>query len=136
LHQTLANAYIEFKGILNTRIPEDQPPAPALAKIQAHIEWLSKFHVDLDDYIYLMLLVNKTLGYAQMQTSIQVMSQEMVNTALASTPASKKPKPLDYVKTLEATWEQYHLHSGNRCRTENANHITMVKNKEKDPQFN
>jgi hypothetical protein len=62
--QTLANAYVEFKGILNTRIPDDQNPTAALAKIQAHVERLSDFHVDLDDYIYLMLLVNKTPGYA------------------------------------------------------------------------
>jgi hypothetical protein len=62
--QTLANAYVEFKGILDTKIPEDQSSAAALAKIQAHIEQLSNFHVNLDDYIYLMLLVNKTLGYA------------------------------------------------------------------------
>jgi hypothetical protein len=100
--QTLANAYIELKSILDTRILEDQPPAASLAKIQAHVEWLKEFHVDLDDYIYLILLVNKTLGYAQTQASIQVISQKMVNTALASTPASKKSKPLDYAKTLEA----------------------------------
>jgi hypothetical protein len=134
--QTLANAYVEFKGILDTRLPEDQSPASALAKIQAHVERLSEFHVDLDDYIYLMLLVNKTPGYAQTQASIQVMSQEMVNTALASTPDAKKPKPLDYVKTLEAAWEQRRLRSGNGRRTENANRITAVKNKGKDPQFN
>jgi hypothetical protein len=72
--QTLANAYIKFKGILDTRIPEDQSPGPALAKIQAHVERLSTFHVDLDDYIYLMLLVNKTPGYTQTQASILVMS--------------------------------------------------------------
>jgi hypothetical protein len=135
--QTLANAYVEFKGILDTRLPEDQSPANALAKIQAHIEQLSEFHVDLNEYIYLMLLVNKTPGYAQTQASIQVMSQEMVNTTLASTPASKKPKPLDYAKTLEAAWEQRRLRgSGNGRRTENANRITAVKNKGKDPQFN
>jgi hypothetical protein len=102
LHQTLANAYVKFKGILDMRLLEDQSPANALAKIQVHIEWLSEFHVVLDNYIYLMLLVNKTPGYAQMQASIQVMSQEMVDTSLAMTLASKKPKPLDYAKTLEA----------------------------------
>jgi hypothetical protein len=62
--QTLANVYVEFKGILDTRIPEDQSLTAALAKIQAHIKQLSDFHVNLDNYIYLMLLVNKTLGYA------------------------------------------------------------------------
>jgi hypothetical protein len=135
--QTLANAYVKFKGILDTRLPKDQSPANALAKIQAHIERLSEFHVNLDNYIYLMLLVNKTPGYVQTQASIQVMSQEMVDTTLATTPASKKPKPLDYAKTLEAAWEQRRLRgSGNGRRTENANHITAVKNKGKDPQFN
>jgi hypothetical protein len=136
LRQTLANAYVEFKGILDTRIPEDQSPAPALAKIQAHLERLAEFHVKLDDYIYLMLMVNKTPGYAQTQASILVMSQEMVDTSLSSTPDSKKPKPLEYAKTLEASWEQRRLRSGNGRRTENANRITTVKNKGKDPQFN
>jgi hypothetical protein len=134
--QTLANAYIEFKSILNTRIPEDQSPGPALAKIQAHIERLSNFHVDLDNYIYLMLLVNKTPGYAQTQASILVMSQEIVDTTDTSISADKHPKPLDYAKTLEALWEQRRLRSSNGCRTENANRITAVKNKGKDPQFN
>jgi oligoendopeptidase F len=134
--QTLANAYVEFKGILDTRIPEDQSPSPALAKIQAHVERLSNFHVNLDNYIYLMLLVNKTPGYAQTQASILVMSQEMVDTTDTSISADKHPKPLDYAKTLEASWEQRRLRSGNGRCTENANRITAVKNKGKDPQFN
>jgi hypothetical protein len=134
--QTLANAYIEFKGILDMRIPEDQSPGPALAKIQAHVKRLINFHIELDKYIYLMLLVNKTPGYAQTQASILVMAQEMVNTINTSVPADKHPKPLDYAKTLEASWEQRRLRSGNGRRTENANRITAVKNKGKDPQFN
>jgi hypothetical protein len=134
--QTLANAYVEFKGILNTRIPEDQNPAAALAKIQAHVDCLSDFHVDLDDYIYLMLLVNKTPGYAQTQASILVMAQEMVNTTDTNVSRDKYPKPLEYAKTLEASWEQRRLRSGNGRRIKNANRITAIKNKRKDPQFN
>jgi hypothetical protein len=134
--QTLANAYVEFKGILDTRIPEDQSPGPALAKIQAHVERLINFHIELDEYIYLMLLVNKTPGYAQTQASILVMAQEMVDTTDTSVPADKHPKPLDYAKTLESSWEQRRLRSGNGRHTENANRITAVKNKGKDPQFN
>jgi hypothetical protein len=103
--QTLANAYVEFKSILNTRIPEDQNPTAALAKIQAHVNRLSNFHVDLDNYIYLMLLVNKTPGYTEMQASILVMVQEMVNTTNINVSRDKYPKPLEYAKTLEASWE-------------------------------
>jgi hypothetical protein len=83
-----------------------------------------------------MLLVNKTPGYAQTQASILVMAQEMVDTTDTSIPANKHPKPLDYAKTLEALWEQRCLCSGNGRCTENANCITAVKNKGKDPQFN
>jgi hypothetical protein len=36
--QMLANAYVEFKSILDTRILEDQNSAAALAKIQAHVD--------------------------------------------------------------------------------------------------
>jgi hypothetical protein len=131
--QTLANTYVEFKGILDTRIPEDQSPGPALAKIQAHVECLSNFHVDLDKYIYLMLLVNKTLGYTQTQASILVMNQEMVDTTDTSVSTNKHPKLLNYAKMLEASWEQCCLCSGNGRCTENANRITAVKNKGKDP---
>jgi hypothetical protein len=134
--QTLANIYVEFKGILDMRIPENQSPATTLAKIQAHIERLSNFHVDLDEYIYLMLLVNKTPGYAQTQASILVILQEMVDTLDKNVSKDKHPKPLDYAKTLEALWEQRRLRSGNGRRTENANRITAVKNKGKDSQFN
>jgi hypothetical protein len=134
--KTLANAYVEFKGILDTRILEDQAPGLALTNIQAHIEQLVNFHIELDDYIYLMLLVNKTPGYAQTQALILVMSQEMVDTTDSKVDVKKHPKPLDYAKTLEAAWEQRHLRSGNGRRTENANCITAVKNKGKDPQFN
>jgi hypothetical protein len=133
--QTLANAYVKFKGILDTRILEDQSPASTLAKIQAHIEHLSDFHVKLNNDIYLMLLVNKTSGYAQTQTSILVMAQEMVNTMDKSISKDKHSKPLEYAKTLEALWEQRRLRSSGR-RMENANRITAVKNKRKDPQFN
>jgi hypothetical protein len=83
-----------------------------------------------------MLMVNKTPGYTQTQASILVMLQEMVNTSLSSTPDSKKPKPMEYAKTLEVLWEQHCLCSGNGRCTKNANRITAVKNKGKNPQFN
>jgi hypothetical protein len=103
LRQTLANTYVKFKGILDTRIPEDQSPAATLAKIQAHIKQLSNFHIDLNEYIYLMLLVNKTPGYAQMQALILVMLQEMIDTLDKNVFKDKHPKPLEYAKTLEAS---------------------------------
>jgi hypothetical protein len=115
--QMLANTYIKFKDILDMRILEDQSLAATLTKIQAHIEHLSTFHVDLNEYIYLMLLVNKTPGYTQMQASILVMLQEIVNTINSKTPKRKFPKPLEYTKTLEASWKQRRLCSGNRCHT-------------------
>jgi hypothetical protein len=83
-----------------------------------------------------MLLVNKTPGYAQTQASILVMAQEMVDTTDTNMSRDKYPKPLEYAKTLEASWEQRRLRSGNGRRTKNANRITTVKNKGKDPQFN
>jgi hypothetical protein len=102
-HQTLANTYIEFKGILNTRILKDQSSAAALTKIQAHIEQLSNFYIDLDEYIYLMLLVNKTLRYAQTQVSILVMLQEIDDTLDKNISKDKHPKLLKYTKTLKAS---------------------------------
>jgi hypothetical protein len=60
----------------------------------------------------------------------------MVDTTNTSVSANKHPKPLDYAKTLEAAWEQHCLRSGNGRHTKNANCITAVKNKGKDPQFN
>jgi hypothetical protein len=134
--QTLANTYVKFKGILDTRIPEDQSSAPALTKIQAHIEQLSNFHIDLDEYIYLMIMVNKTLGYAQTQALILVMAQEMVDTLDKNISKDKHSKPLEYAKMLKASWKQCRLCSSNGCCTKNANRITAVKNKGKDPQFN
>jgi hypothetical protein len=83
-----------------------------------------------------MLLVNKTPGYAQTQASILVMAQEMVDTTDTNVLRDKYPKPLEYTKTLEASWEQCRLRSGNGRHTENTNCITAVKNKGKDPQFN
>jgi hypothetical protein len=100
--QTLANVYIKFKGILNIRILKDQSPAATLAKIQAYIKHLSTFHVNLDKYIYWMLLVNKTPGFAQTEASILVMLQKMVDTIDPKTLKNKFPKPLKYTKMLEA----------------------------------
>lgn len=37
---TLGTAYVEFKGLLETRIPDDMSPAAAISKIQAHIDRL------------------------------------------------------------------------------------------------
>jgi hypothetical protein len=103
--QTLANTYIEFKGILDTRILKNQSFAAALTKIQAYIKQLSNFYIDLDEYIYLMLLVNKTLGYTQMQVSILVMLQEMDDTLDKNISKDKHPKLLKYTKTLEVSWK-------------------------------
>jgi hypothetical protein len=67
--QMLANAYVEFKGILDTRIPEDQSPAITLAKIQAHIEQLSDFHINLDEYIYFSARTLTTYHYYLLKRS-------------------------------------------------------------------
>jgi hypothetical protein len=49
-----------------------------------------------------MLLINKTPGYAQMQVSILVMLQEIVDTFNKNIFKDKHPKPLEYAKILEA----------------------------------
>ena len=57
---TLGTAYTEFKVLLEMRIPEDQGPAPTIAKIKAHVEKLEWLHVEISPYIMLMLLLTKT----------------------------------------------------------------------------
>ena len=46
---TLGNAYIEFKSMLDARIPDDKSPADVLAKIQAHDDRLNEMNVGLSD---------------------------------------------------------------------------------------
>lgn len=60
---TLDNAYIKFKGIINTYISNNQALNAVTLKVAAYVEHLEGFYILVNNYIHLMLLLLKTLIY-------------------------------------------------------------------------
>ena len=55
----VAAVYIEFKGAMETRIPDNSDPTFALDKINAHFGRLAESDVDIPEHLQAMILLSK-----------------------------------------------------------------------------
>ena len=132
---TLGQAFTEFKGILETVIPDNQSPAAAVSKVKGHVERLSQLHVEVDEYIHLMLLIVKTPKYAEHVATQTMMTQTMHDTTADD--ATGNPDPDAYGRALINAWEQRKLaSSGRQQRQGDANRATGIRRAGRQPRFN
>jgi len=61
----LGQAFIEFKAAMNTSIPPNQDPAPALDKIMMHFTRLTDYDLHVPSSIQSMILLAKACHHAR-----------------------------------------------------------------------
>ena len=69
----ISSAFKEFKGIMDTQIPNDSDPSPAIDKIMAHHTRLTEMKWDLPKKVPSMMLLSK--APPSMETTVQMISQ-------------------------------------------------------------
>ena len=69
----LTHAFVEFKAIMDTTIPNGVDPSPALDKIMSHYVRLNNMDCEIPKKILSMMLLAK--APASMETIVQMFSQ-------------------------------------------------------------
>ena len=91
----ISRAFLEFRGALETRIPDQQDPRPALDKIMSHFHNLGNMGFNIPAEVKSMMVIAKAPK-----------SMESVVQLLASDGGKSKLRDLEeIVNTLHAAWE-------------------------------
>ena len=69
----ISGTFKEFKGIMDTQIPNNSNPSPAIDKIMAHHTRLTEMKWDLPKKVLSMMLLSK--APPSMETTVQMISQ-------------------------------------------------------------
>ena len=69
----ISNAFKEFKGIMDTQIPNNSDPSPAIDKMMAHHTCLTQMKWDLPKKVLTMMMLSK--APQSMEITVQMISQ-------------------------------------------------------------
>ena len=120
----ISRAYIEFKGAMDTTIPNNSDPSPSLDKMMAHFTRLRDLRFELAPKVQAMMLLSK--APASMETVVQVIFQDG---------NYEKLTPEGIIGAMMTAWEA-HNRSGNRTNNQQrANKLSAVKRDGGPPQF-
>ena len=120
----ILHAYIEFKGAMDTSIPNNSDPSPSLDKMMAHFARLRDLWFELAPKVQAMMILAKVPS--SMEALIQVIFQESDYDKLT---------PDGVVTAMMTAWEA-HSRSGNRTNNQQrANKLSVVKRDSGPPQF-
>ena len=121
----ISRAYIEFKGAMDTVIPNGQDPGPALDKMLAHFTRLRDIKFDLPEKVKIMMLLAK--APASMETIVQLIAQEQDWRKLSTD---------SLVQGMKTSWETASRAGGNRQQNQQRAHkLSAVKRGGQPPQF-
>ena len=119
----LTQAFIEFKGMMDTVIPNGVDPSPSLDKIMSHFTRLTNMKWDIPKKIVGMMLLAK--APPSMGVIIQVYSQ--VINDLEGTQAEERLDPESIVLAMRSSWET-HRHPGmSWSNQQQANKLSTVR---------
>ena len=116
----MSNAYIEFKGIMDTALQNNVDPSPALDKIMAHATRLKNMRFDIPNHVLAMIIVSK------MPPSMETVAQMTMIASKEKDPNGADPYKIS--ELMRASWEtttRTHIKSGNN--QQRANKLSAVK---------
>jgi len=123
----MLKAFVEFKGMMETVIPNGSDPYPALDKILAHHICLKEISWEVPDKVLAMMMLAK--APPSMESIVQLLSQ-------AASWNHEDLKIQEVVKAMSLSWET-HGHSGIGCSNQQrANKLSAVRPAGQPPQFN
>ena len=94
----MTSAFVEFKGIMDTVIPNNGDPSPACDKIMAHQACLKNMSFDLPDNVLAMMNV------AKIPSSMETVAQMMM-VASKDDNSTKSKDPEGIIEFLRASYE-------------------------------
>ena len=117
----LATVYKEFRAALETEIPSNTHPQPALDKMQAHFDRLTDLECSFPAYVEAMILLSK------LPPSMDALAH-IINQA-SSSDGVKELKPDNVRRMIVLHWEQRTSRKGSHGNGGNANKLSAVKRK-------
>ena len=125
----LTRAFIEFKAVMDTAIPNNSDPSPAIDKILSHFIRLKDMKFEIPTKVQVMMLLAKA------PSSMEPIIQMMVQMAKDSTD-DKGPEIEKIVMTMRDSWETHGRSGtgrGNNNNQRQANKLSAVKPANTEP---
>ena len=124
----ISGAFKEFKGIMDTQIPNNSNPSPAIDKIMAHHTCLSEMKWDLPKKVLAMMMLSK--APPSMEVVVQMILQ------MTDDLGANESLDLDkIVKAMRASWEAHGRAGVSQFNQQQANKLSAVKQAGEPPQF-
>ena len=101
--QGLSQAFVEFKGMMDTAIPGGVDPSPALDKIMSHYTCLNKMDWEIPKKIVAMMIIAKALS--SMESIVQLYSTILADSTKEQ--AEEKLDPERIALTMRSSWETH-----------------------------
>ena len=96
---SITNAFIEFKGAMDTQIPNGSDPSPALDKIMSHFTRLAQMGYKISGEVQLMMLISK--APSRYESIIQLYA----TSAMGEKAEGKKLVPEPILQGIRSAWE-------------------------------
>ena len=120
---SLTHTFVEFKAIMDTMIPNEVDPSPALDKIMSHYTRLSKMNCEVPKKILSLMLLAKAPSL--METIVQMFSQ-----LLRDADEDKMTEELvteKVVQMMRTSWETHWCAGMSRNNQQWANKLSAIK---------
>src|ERR1700733_8776843 len=123
------SAFLEFKGIMDTVIPNGADPSPALDKITAHHMRLKEMKWEIPDNVIALIMMAK--APSNMESVIK-----MTSMVLAEDEANiKRVEPERIANSMRTSWEAWKRNKGKGKEPQQASKVSVVKPFGTNPQF-
>jgi hypothetical protein len=119
-----SGAYLEFKGAMDTVIPNGSDPSPALDKIMAHFTRLETMKYKIPAKMQVMMLISK--APPNMESMIQLMTVKL-QTELEKEESEQVWSPADAILAMRASWETHQRSGAKGKQPQHANKLSAVK---------
>ena len=123
----MSKAFVEFKGLMETVIPNGSDPSLSLDKIMAHHICLKEMDYQISDKVLAMMMLAK--APPSMESIVQLMSQ-------AAKQTGEELKVPEVIKAMSLSWETHGRQGAGRGNQQRANKLSAVRPAGQPPQFN
>ena len=121
--QGLSQAFVEFKGMMDTVIPSVVDPSPALDKIMPHFTHLNKMDWEIPKKIVVMMIIAK--APSSMESIVQLYSTILADSTKQQ--AEERLDPERIALTMRASWETHQRVGVSRNNQQQATKLSTVK---------
>ena len=127
--QGLSQAFVEFKGLMDTVFPSGVDPTPALDKIMSHFTCLNKMNWEIPKKVLGMMMITK--APSSMESIVQLYSTILTDSTLSE--QEEKLDPEKITLAMRGSWETHGRAGMSRSNQQQVNKLSAVKPAENQP---